>query len=204
MARTRRRAGRSQRREASKPRERSLRRRWRDTIESFGGFTVLGAIVATVLVVIVLVVQNPLGLGVSDAPLRGDPASDGPSTHIADGDGVGGGPLPPASGAHAVEPQRVGSYEDPIPEANAVHALEHGIVWIAYQPVLLSADQIGQLNALRSEFERDVIVSPRPANADAVVVVSWGRRQIFDAVDLEALRDFITANRNRAPEPGIR
>jgi hypothetical protein len=49
-----------------------------------------------------------------------------------------------------------------------------------------------------------VIVSPRPANADPIAVVSWEQRLLLDELDVEVLRDFIETNRNRSPEPGIR
>ncbi|GMU40604.1 MAG: hypothetical protein AMXMBFR23_14700 [Chloroflexota bacterium] len=85
-----------------------------------------------------------------------------------------------------------------------VHALEHGIVWLAYSPDLLDAQQLETLKALAAEYSRDVILSPRPANDVALYAVSWGRRVQVTPSDVDLLRTFIETNRNRSPEPGIR
>lgn len=43
---------------------------------------------------------------------------------------------PPAGGAHDPAWQNQGFYTDPVRDENAVHTLEHGAVWITYQPDL--------------------------------------------------------------------
>lgn len=177
---------------------------WRATVESYGGFKVWGVIAGVLVVLGIVVVQNPIGFSVSEASLLGDHAPGGPATHVADGTLDSNDPLPRAGGVHYGQPQRVGRYDAPIADGNAIHALEHGIIWISYQPDSLSAEDISALEGVQSDFGRDTILSPRPANAEAIVIASWERRLTFDSVDVQTLRDFITTNRNRSPEPGIR
>jgi hypothetical protein len=91
-----------------------------------------------------------------------------------------------------------------VPDGNAVHAMEHGIVWITYNAELLSGEAIDILKDIAGDFRRHVILSPRPQNSMAVAAVSWGRVLRLDAVDEQLLKDFIRTNRDRSPEPGKR
>jgi len=197
----RRRPGQRRRREAPPPPP----SRWsniRSTIDSFGGFLVLGAIVVTVVVLIVVVVKfGPTSP--SEDPLAGEAVQLGPSSHV-DPSAVPIGTLPQAGGPHASSPLRNGIYEAPIQEGNAIHAMEHGVVWVTYQPNLLTADEIARLTDVANDFRRDVILAPRLENVDPIVLVSWGRRLILSDLDEDVVADFIRTNRNRSPEPGIR
>src|SRR5512137_2706815 len=47
--------------------------------------------------------------------------------------------VPPIGGDHNAEVQNCGIYDQPVPNENAVHSLEHGAVWITYQPDLPQA-----------------------------------------------------------------
>ena len=47
---------------------------------------------------------------------------------------------PPAGGDHNPTWLNCGIYTSPVPNENAVHDLEHGAVWITYQPTLAKAD----------------------------------------------------------------
>ncbi len=105
---------------------------------------------------------------------------------------------PPVGGPHAERWLNCGFYDEAIPNENAVHSMEHGIVWITYQPDL---DDLGSLRALGNEPE--VIVSPYPGLGSPVVASTWGAQMSFDSADDPQILDFVVALRNvTAPEAG--
>jgi hypothetical protein len=184
---------------------RRTRRGWRETVDSFGGFLTIGAVGGAVLVVVLLLLRNPLASVSEDPPLGEAVPLPARATHTSNpADMIGRPGEPPAGGPHFAQPQRTGIYDKPVPDGNAVHALEHGIVWITYNPDLLSGEAIDMLEDIAGDFRRDVILSPRPQNSMAVAAVSWGRVLSLDAPDEQLLKDFIRTNRDRSPEPGIR
>ena len=70
---------------------------------------------------------------------------------------------PPVGGPHSGTWQNCGIYEAPINNENGVHSLEHGAVWITYDPSLPQED-IDTLNALDDNY---MLVSPYPGLAVA-------------------------------------
>ena len=109
---------------------------------------------------------------------------------------------PPVGGDHSAVWQNCGPYTLPVNNENAVHSLEHGAVWITYQPDL-PQDQIDMLMA---EADRSyVLVSPYPDNLPAPIVASaWGLQMQFDSADDPDLSRFVSAYRQgpQTQEPG--
>ena len=207
MAEDRRTGSRRRRRNRSETRPpRRRTQRWREIVDSFGGFLTIGAVGGAVVVVLVLVFSNPLGINVSDEPLMGEARPQTVrATHTDNvAEMVGQPGEPPTGGPHFPTPLRTGIYDDPIADGNAVHALEHGVVWITYNPDLVDSTVIEALEDVAGDFRRDVILSPRAQNEMAIAAVSWERILRLDALDEQLLQDFVVANRNRSPEPGIR
>ena len=216
--RRRRRGGRGAGGESAAQAAQGTRRGWRETIDSFGGFLTIGAVGGVVLILVILVLRNPLS-SVSEDPQVGEavllPARAIHTTNPAaligrEGEPPAGGPhfdgpkCVPPNGGPQCGPWPAGVFAQPVPDGNAVHSLEHGIVWITYNPELLSGEAIDILEHIADDFRRDVILSPRPQNSMAVAAVSWGRVLRLDAPDEQSLEDFIRTNRDRSPEPGIR
>ena len=87
---------------------------------------------------------------------------------------------------------------------NAVHSLEHGAVWITYNPDDLTADQVTTLSA-KVENKPFMLMSPYPGLDQPVSVQGWGRQlKLTDPMD-KRVDEFISAVRgNQAiyPEPG--
>jgi hypothetical protein len=102
--------------------------------------------------------------------------------------------VPPAGGAHNPTELNCGIYTQPVPNENAVHSLEHGAVWITYQPNL-GADQIVALQQLATSHyvgtERYVILSPYAGLPSPIVATAWGAQLKVDAASDSRLADFI-------------
>jgi len=89
---------------------------------------------------------------------------------------------PPVGGPHNAVLQNCGFYDTPVGNENAVHSLEHGVVWITYHPDL-PADQVEVLRALASG-RTHVLVSPYPDLPAWVVASAWGEQLwLEDAYD---------------------
>ncbi|MBU5424597.1 DUF3105 domain-containing protein [Cellulomonas hominis] len=96
---------------------------------------------------------------------------------------------PPAGGDHNAAWLNCGVYTEPVPDENAVHSLEHGAVWITYDPAL-PADQVAALEALAAG-QSYVIVSPYEGLDSAVAASAWGYQLKVDSADDERLAVFV-------------
>lgn len=90
---------------------------------------------------------------------------------------------PPVGGDHTAVWQNCGIYTDPIvPIEPAVHALEHGAVWITHDPAL-AADQVERLHSL-VRGKPYALLSPMEGLPSPVVASAWGLQlQVPDAAD---------------------
>jgi hypothetical protein len=108
---------------------------------------------------------------------------------------------PPAGGDHAPTWLNCGTYTSPVPDENAVHSLEHGAVWITYDPKLPVPDLARLLDVVPLDY---TIMSPYPGLPSRIVVSSWGRQlAMSDPADprlLEFIRRFRLSS--QAPEAG--
>ena len=116
-------------------------------------------------------VANPTDIqGVLAWNTNGYPAKGTPSAGTIEHQHVTGpvkyAVLPPVGGPHNATWMNAGVYTKPIPSERAVHNLEHGAVWITYNPNL-PADQVNQLVAFvakQSLIPEDEQTSPGQAN----------------------------------------
>lgn len=111
-------------------------------------------------------------------------------------------PVPPTGGEHYPVPATCGFYEtDPPPDEMLVHDLEHGAVWIAYDPALDDA-QRSALSTLVAQ-QAKVTATPYDGLPSPLVVTAWARQLELDSADDPRLLQFIDTYRNsaNAPEP---
>jgi hypothetical protein len=101
---------------------------------------------------------------------------------------------PPAGGVHNPTPQNCGYYDQPIYDEHAVHSLEHGAVWITYQPDL-PQDQIDVLKQTAEEMSY-ILVSPYPDQDSPIIMTSWDHQLKLDSVSDERFDKFIQVFRN--------
>ncbi|POM23235.1 hypothetical protein BTM25_43880 [Actinomadura rubteroloni] len=144
------------------------------------------------------------------------------SRPAGDGDGIAGlvvkddlsqnhttGPVrypdsPPMGGDHDPTWQNCDArvYTAPLRNENAVHALEHGAVWIAYRPGLAAA-QVDAL-ARRIRAVDYSLMSPYPDLSAPIALTAWGRQlKVTDAND-PRIDAFMSAfvKGPQTPEPG--
>ncbi len=111
---------------------------------------------------------------------------------------------PPAGGEHNSAWQNCGVYDTQIAKENAVHSLEHGAVWITYDPNL-AADQVQKLRDL-VKGRTYTLLSPYVFGAldKPIYAVAWGVRVGVDTADDKRLDKFIRAymQGKQTPEPG--
>ncbi len=115
---------------------------------------------------------------------------------------------PPVGGPHAPPPDWADCtgtvYDVDIRHENAVHSLEHGAVWITYNPDEVSGDDIDTLAAL-VENEAGRMMSPYADLDSPISVQAWGHQLKVDSADdprIKQFADFLTLNSEFTPEPG--
>jgi hypothetical protein len=113
------------------------------------------------------------------------------------------GEVPPAGGAHNPTPQQCGVYTAEIRTENAVHSLEHGAVWITYQPTL-AADQIQALTDM-ADGDDYILMSPYEGLPSPIVLTAWNHQLQMDSFDKETVEKFLRSYKNKSgitPELG--
>ncbi|KDQ03076.1 membrane protein [Rhodococcus qingshengii] len=95
-------------------------------------------------------------------------------------------------------------YPQAIRTENAVHSLEHGAVWITYNPDLVSSEDQARL-AQRVEGMSYTLMSPYPTLDSPISLQSWGRQLKLDNAADARIDQFVSAlrvNPNTYPEVG--
>lgn len=113
---------------------------------------------------------------------------------------------PPVGGQHdGVWADCTGTvYDVNIRNENAVHSLEHGALWITYDPALVSKNDIAALSDLVKGTSGRML-SPRPGLGTAVSLQSWDRQLTVDSATdprVKQFADFFTYNPDSTPELG--
>lgn len=109
---------------------------------------------------------------------------------------------PPVGGDHAPTWVNCGIYSQDVDSSRAVHSLEHGAVWIAYDPTL-AADQIRTLTdqAAGNSFE---ILAPRVGLPSPIVATAWGVQLKLSTAADPRIAVFLRKYQQgpQTPEPG--
>jgi hypothetical protein len=121
---------------------------------------------------------------------------------------------PPVGGDHNATWLNCGVYDKPVPDENAVHNLEHGAVWITYQPSL-PASEVSQLRAFAgkqtvlnpsgSGGSRYIDLTPYPGLPAPIVASSWGFQLRLSSPSDPRLQQFVNkfrASQQYTPEYG--
>lgn len=113
---------------------------------------------------------------------------------------------PPVGGPHDAEWADCNGdvYPTAVRNENMVHPLEHGAIWITYNPKTIAAGDLQKLTALVTG-KTYIDMSPYPDLDSPISVQAWAHQlKVTSASDVR-IRQFITAlqqNQYIAPEPG--
>ncbi|WP_045822199.1 DUF3105 domain-containing protein [Williamsia herbipolensis] len=77
---------------------------------------------------------------------------------------------------------------------NAVHSMEHGAVWVTYDPARVDAAGVAAL-AARVQGRDHTLMSPYPTLDRPISIQSWGHQLKVDRADDPRIDEFITATR---------
>ncbi|WP_454051336.1 DUF3105 domain-containing protein [Cellulomonas sp. Marseille-Q8402] len=173
---------------AVKAEQRKKERRRAITIGSVAGVLVLALVGISAWVIIDAGRQNAAVEAQAEADIEGVEQIDGLTfNHVTTA--VDYPQSPPAGGDHDAAWLNCGVYTEPVPDENAVHSLEHGAVWITYDPAL-PADQVATLEAF-AENQSYVLVTPYEGMDTDVAISAWGYQLKVDSADDERLPVFI-------------
>jgi hypothetical protein len=181
-------------------RKKDARRKRNRTIGIWSGVVGGLAIVALIITTIVLTPQPAsYSAGGDGATIEGVETFDNGAGHV---EGVVEyAQTPPAGGEHNPAWLNCGVYEQPVPNENAVHSLEHGAIWVTYDPSMSDAD----LETLRSKLPSTyVVLSPFEGLPSDVVLSGWNSQLQVDDVDDPRIAEFLEEywKSQNVPEPG--
>lgn len=163
-----------------------------------------GALTAIAVVgglVTLAVIQNPPPQAREDIEIAGLQTFEGLSAnHVSTP--VDYEQSPPVGGDHASAWLNCGVYTEPVPNENAVHALEHGAAWVAYDSEALSQEQVDALRtALPAAY---VVLAPYEGLDSPIVLSAWQAQVAVDSPEDERIEQFVAEywQSPDAPEPG--
>lgn len=112
---------------------------------------------------------------------------------------------PPMSGDHSQVPLVCDVYDVAVIDEHAVHSLEHGAVWVTYDPDLVDEDGVEELVDIALDGTDKLIVSPYEGLPAPVVVSAWNRQLRLTGPGDGGLDDFLAAygDGHTSPEPNV-
>ncbi|MGW0516245.1 DUF3105 domain-containing protein [Crossiella sp. NPDC003009] len=94
-------------------------------------------------------------------------------------------------------------YPNPVRNENMVHSMEHGAVWIAYNPDQVKGGDLDKLKQ-RAQGQQFTMMSPYPGLDKPISLQGWGRQLKLDSADDQRIDQFISAvRRNQYIYPEI-
>ncbi|WP_261165847.1 DUF3105 domain-containing protein [Microbacterium sp. Marseille-Q6965] len=140
--------------------------------------------------------------GSEGATIEGVETFENDTTHVEVGTDVEYAQTPSAGGEHYPYWLNCGVYTEPQEEEYATHSLEHGAVWLTYDPEQVSDDQIDALRALTPRTY--AILSPFEGMDSPISIQAWNAQLKVDSADDPRIADFFEEywRSENVPEPG--
>ena len=159
------------------------------------------AILALIVTAVILTVPKnaSYSAGGSGAKIEGVETFENTNNHVEGT--VDYAQTPPAGGDHAPAWLNCGVYTEPQTNENAVHSLEHGAIWVTYDPSI-SAEELDLLKTkLPSTY---VILSPFEDSPAPIVLSGWDVQLQVDEASDERIGEFFEEywQSENVPEPG--
>ena len=185
--------------EEFKKREARMKRNRRIAIWSS---VAVGVAIVALIVTSVVLTPRPAtySAGGSGAEVEGVETFENAAGHVEGA--VDYAQTPPAGGEHNPAWLNCGVYEEPVPNENAVHSMEHGAVWVTYDADALSGDEVATLRSkLPSTY---VILSPYDGLPSPIVLSGWNAQLQVDDADDPRIGEFLEEYwlSQSVPEPG--
>lgn len=154
--------------------------------------------ISSIVVVSIVVTSRPSPSGTSSG-IRGLLTFSNTAEHVQ-------GPVtydqtPPVGGPHNPTWLNCGVYTKPVPNENAVHDLEHGAVWVTYDPSLPATDVAKLRDLMPSTY---TVLSPYPGLPAKIVLSGWNAQVTVSSVTDARIAQFFEKywKSATAPEPG--
>lgn len=166
----------------------------------------IAAAISVITIVVLSVVLTPQKApdatyqpGGEGATIEGVETFDNPAGHVETP--VTYPETPPAGGEHSPTWLNCGVYTEPVPSENAVHALEHGAIWVTYDPSISKSE----LDALRLQLPPSyVMLSPFEGLSSPIALSGWNAQLQVDSASDERIPAFFEEfwQGGSAPEVG--
>ena len=167
---------------------------------------IVGATAAILVVGIVVAslvfTPKPVTYGAQDstgAEIEGVETFENVTTHVEGA--VDYDQSPPAGGPHNPYWLNCGVYDQPVPNENAVHSMEHGAIWVTYDAERVSD---GELATLRAQLPSTyTVLSPYEGLDSPIVLTGWNAQLKIDEADDTRIPDFFEEywRSQNVPEP---
>ena len=152
------------------------------------GAVVVAIIVAVTIVIVGQVQENQRIEALASQPIEGlQEFEDLTNNHVDTP--VEYEQSPPVGGDHNAIWTNCGVYTSELPNENTVHSMEHGAVWITYQPDL-PQDEIDALTDLVGSSGY-VLLSPYADQDSPIMASAWGLQLGVDTADDDRLSVFL-------------
>ncbi|EXF23842.1 hypothetical protein BG28_01765 [Nesterenkonia sp. AN1] len=163
-----------------------------------GGVT---ALVMTGALVAVAVINDPAPQARQDIEITGiETFEDLDAEHVSSP--VDYDQNPPVGGTHSSTWLNCGTYTQEVPAENAVHSLEHGAIWVTYDPQNVPQDQVDELESVLPDTY--VVLSPYEDMDSPITLSAWGAQVAVETPGDERIEQFVNKywQSPDAPEPG--
>lgn len=183
---------------------------------------IIGGILSTIIIlgsgIWFLSIQGTKEQAKLEKPLAGEVIASEGANHISSGEVAEYNTNPPTSGPHYADSAPAGIYDNPVPDGNLIHSMEHGAVILWYKPSSsmdnqpaegtesaktdgLSLQDIDRLKQIFSSASVSKKIMVPKVSLDApIALTSWGRLLKLQTIDEVQIKTFMETNENRGPE----